>query len=375
MEQRWSEEQLFFDGDAFFDALAQSISTAKTAIDLEMYIFEYDSLGRRFVDLLNAAAARGVAVRVIVDSIGSANSKDQLRQAFSGSGVQFDVYHQLPWERAPQTMSKRSSRVFAILRQLNKRNHRKVFLIDHEVAWLGGMNLWEVQLRSIKGDEAWRDSAIAVRGADIVYLERAFAKVWSRRNLRRRLRWPLARSPLPPLVRLNDSRRLRRKNFVDLLRRIRLAERRIWITTPYFVPLRALRRALQRAASRGVDLRILLADQSDVVFIPWVSWVLYRPLLKSGVRVFRYVPAILHAKSIIIDDWMTLGSSNMNHRSFIHDLEVDAVVTRPESQQLLAAQFLADVSQSEEVLRSDEPILSWWQRLVGQFAFYFRYWL
>jgi cardiolipin synthase A/B len=180
---------------------------------------------------------------------------------------------------------------------------------------------------------------------------------------------------LSGLVRLNNKLALRRKNYRDLLARIAAARERIWITNAYFVPRGGLLRALGAAAKAGVDVRILVPAKSDIIFMPWVAAAFYYGLLKSGVRVFEYQPAVLHAKTMLIDDWMTVGSSNLNSRSMFHDLEADVVLSTCESLRALEAAFERDLGQSKEVILADwlkRPIL---QRWLGRIALRAKRWL
>jgi cardiolipin synthase len=128
------------------------------------------------------------------------------------------------------------------------------------------------------------------------------------------------------LVRLNTRRALRRENYLDLLVRILGAKRRIWIENAYFVPDGALIRALKVAAESGVDVKIVVPAISDVFFIPWVTAAFNLGLLRAGVKVFEYNKGMMHAKTVLIDDWGLVGSSNLNHRSLFHDLEADLVL-------------------------------------------------
>ncbi len=379
--KKWNSEKVFFDGDEYFSALEKSLSEATRSVSIEMYTFEYDTLGRRIVNLLCDAAARGVSIRMIVDSIGSIISKGILKRIFSKTKVEFQVYHELPWEHVLERhlQGGQRQRFAELLFQLNIRVHRKYILIDNEVVFVGGMNISDVHLRSLKGESAWRDSAVCVSGDEVSYLAAAFERLWERKTLHKRLlitkRFPRSSDTSSQLVRLNYSRFLRKRCYSELIKRIDAAKKEIWITTAYFVPREALGRSLERAAKRGVDVRILLSKRSDVFFMPWVAWLLYRPLLTAGVKIFEYLPAVLHAKTLIIDQWMTVGTSNINSRSLIHDLEVDIVLTHQSSQETLRSQFLVDLAQSQEVFLDDVPARSFIKRGIGKLALFFRYWL
>jgi cardiolipin synthase len=159
---------------------------------------------------------------------------------------------------------------------------------------------------------------------------------------------------------------LRSENYLDLLVKILGAQGRVWITNAYFVPDASLIRVLRIAAEAGVDVRIVVPAFSDVVFIPWVTSAFHLGLLRAGVRIFEYTGSVLHAKTMLIDDWGLVGSSNLNHRSLLHDLEADVVLGSKEATSALAEQFVADCAHSREVtLRNwkSRPLL---ERIVGR---------
>jgi cardiolipin synthase len=155
---------------------------------------------------------------------------------------------------------------------------------------------------------------------------------------------------------------MRRRSLREFLIRLETAKRRIWLTTPYLAPTAAVLRSLGVAARNGADVRILVPRKSDVFFMPWIANAFYSPLLADGVRIYEYLPRFLHAKSVIVDDWAVVGTSNMNRRSLIHDLEVDVVLQHPNSLQDLSQEFLVDLRCSEEIKKP----ASLFRRLVGQ---------
>lgn len=370
----WEEETIFHGADHFFEELEKEIGRARRSIAVEMYIFNDDACGRRIIDALKAAAARGVSVRILIDGIGSPFFTLHFFKELTHAGIDCRIYHPAPWSllgmnRAPAF----AVRLFALL---NKRNHRKVIHIDEHIAWVGSMNVSAVHL----GPSGWRDSGIRVKGPEVSVLLKAFNIAWDRRNnpyhrvfqARRRAResrsfWTTH------LVRLNLHMYLRRRNRAEILRRIRSAKERVWITNPYFVPPRSHLRAIRSAARRGCDVKVLVSRKSDIFFMPWVIATYYRGLFRHNVRIFEFLPRVLHAKILIIDDWMILGSSNLNHRSVIHDLEVDIVVTKNESRKSIEDQFTRDLAESEEItIRTYRSIL---ERAIGRISLYLRHWM
>jgi cardiolipin synthase len=321
----WIEEEIYFKREDYFSSLLSLISTARHSIEVESYIFELDSIGRSVVDSLVRAAARGVRVRVMVDGMGTWFTQDELKDAFSGSGVQFKIYHPFSF--------------FGIgYSHVNKRLHRKLAVFDHEVALAGSFNI---------SGESTRDTAVKLKGGAVRLLSDAFERIWSKGSAgyprKNRLGW----------VRLNENKKMRRMNHQDLIRRIREAETRIWITNAYFVPPFFVLRALCRAGLAGIDVRLLLPARPDHLFMKWMAEAFYRTLLLSGVRVFEFEESFLHAKTLLIDDWALVGSTNLNHRSLVHDLEVDVVLHQADSKEVLGRQFEADLLKSRELHPAD----------------------
>lgn len=368
------EEQLYHQGDDYFRQLLEDITGARKWIDLEVYIFRIDAVGTGILQALIAAAERGVRVRLLVDGIGLPFASQTLPQRLASTAVGIRIFNPVPWFfwHWHYTHGDRPllRKLLDWLIHLNHRNHRKTCVIDGKIAWLGSFNICSCHLPRNQGGEGWRDSAVRLTKIDPSPLSRAFEKAWHP------YRW------LPPLparrdfpFRLNYSRRRRRRLLRDLLRRIDKAQRRIWITNAYFVPDRKILEQLQLAGQRGVDVRILLPARSDVFFMPWTASVFYGELLRRGIRIYEYLPAILHAKSIIIDDWMTLGSSNLNYRSLLHDLEVDVVLQNRASKRGLQRQFLKDIKNAREICLASYPQRPWWQRWLAMSILTLEYWL
>ena len=393
----WRTEQVFTDGDAFFQTLLAAIEQAKSTVDIESYIFEQDELGERMARALEEAGLRGLRVRCVVDGIGSPDWEPTIGVRLRDAGCQTLIYHSLPWGGAAPASDSPSlfvklyqgrNSLIRFIRRTNRRNHRKLVVIDGALAFVGSMNVSAVHLKTLSGDAVWRDTAVKLSGPSVKHLVYAFEYTWNRqRRLKRgvynedkpsqtervdviRSRKQLnARIPPSSPVRINSTARLRGRNFRDLLRRLSKAERRIWITTPYFVPTGTLLSALESAANRGVDVRILVPSLSDVIFMPWVATAFEQGLLRAGAQMYKYLPRVLHAKTILIDDWIAIGSSNMNHRSIFHDLEVDVVLSSAESQRAIETSFQEDLLSSREVLVGEGKS---WQLILGKLLLMFK---
>ena len=365
------------EGDLFFKQLETLIEGATKSIELEFYIFAVDQTGARIFDALTQAVARGVVVRLLVDGVGSTSFARQYRERAKEVGILLRVFHETPWHRwwprrIPST-EKRSTwrRVF---RRLNNRNHRKVVIIDGRTAFVGSFNVTKFHLASQMGASAWRDTGVIVEGSEVKVLSNTFEDIWAGRLQRLKRKFRRNRGFFSsPLVRLNVTGKQRRESYIDLLIRLVAARKKVWITNAYFVPDGSLLRVLSVVAREGVDVRILVPGFSDVVFIPWVTSAFHFGLLSAGVKIFEYKGSVLHAKTMLIDDWGLIGSSNLNHRSLLHDLEADIVVTGEPSLELMQRQFGQDVGRSVEVTLENWQQRPWLERFLGRVLLWFRY--
>jgi cardiolipin synthase A/B len=375
----WTHERLFHSGDEYFADLARAIDSAQTSIELETYIFDHDRLGRRLLERLSHAANRGIRVRLLLDGVGCSRWSYANASFYMQAGSEIRFYHPLPWQNTQPLSIWRhlTLRRWALgFWKLNRRNHRKTCIIDGKTAYLGGMNITSRHLESVSGTDAWRDTSLRISGNGVSMIQDAFEQAWRHPGSSTE-RWKKHRSPSArsALVKINTDRRQRLDNYCELVRRVAEAKSRIWVTCPYFVPDRALVRALRLSAWSGVDVRLLLPYRSDVLGIQWANRAHYDRLLRSGVRIYEYHPRILHAKTLLIDDWAQVGSSNLNHRSLIHDLELDVVLKDPESVHDLERQFQKDMKSSKRV-----TIQTWRKRPLRDYvlekaALSLRHWL
>lgn len=357
---RWDSERIYFDGGPFFRDVMGDIRAAKTSIDVEVYIYEADATGTALAELLTEAARRGARVRLLVDGVGSAHSLDQLALLFNGSGVELRVYHPVFGRGLAD-----------LFRTLNRRNHRKTWIFDSRAVYAGSMNVTA---------DRWKDFGLRVEGPPAALFEVAFHKAWTGRG-----RWAkpgdllrgmkTARAFKGDWVLLNDTLLKRRRNYRRLLKRIRGARQKVWLANAYFVPRLGLARALCKAARGGADVRLMVPKEADVFFIPWLASTYYLGLLRAGVKIYEYSTGMFHAKSQIIDGAASLGSSNLNHRSLLHDLEADLPVTHPENIVLLEGEFGRDFAQSQPVTLETLDQIPWYRSVAAKLFSLFKYWL
>ncbi|NBO38965.1 phosphatidylserine/phosphatidylglycerophosphate/cardiolipin synthase family protein [bacterium] len=382
----WLSETIFLEGDEYFNALLSAISNARTRVFLESYIFENEHLGMKVLTELQSAHKRGVDVRLLVDGVGS--SQWISSGIFSQPQFNFEVrvYHPLPWQIFPGLVSPRGpgvtwlGRLFAYA---NSRNHRKVCIIDDAQAFVGSFNVSDVHLRSVFADKAWHDVGVCVRGSPVEVLVAAFQKSWRRswkmqnhHALKPAFEFPKNKQfEQSTLVIRNDGRALRHKALSRRLRMMRQAKKRLWLANAYFVPSGSVLRALTSAAQRGVDVRLLLPQSSDVSFMPWVARAFYAQLVAQGVKVYEYEPRILHAKVMLIDNFATIGSSNLNHRSLLHDSELDVIVSTRQSVEHLQKMFERDFAEARKVNPQMSEIRNLWQKWIVKLLLYFRHML
>lgn len=379
----WLKELVLIDGDEFFAALLHEISLAQTSVCIETYIIETGAIEKRLFDALRCAAQRGVQVSLLVDGVGSAQWISTLLGSAQLPPFPVRVFHPLPWQAFPQLKLISWSglkRLFELFGIANRRDHRKMAVIDGRSAFVGSMNISDVHAYGDGSSLPWHDVAIRVESQDCKMLEALFLTAWERS-------WVLGdgqtllppnrnafgrRTEEHPLVLQNDSRFVRFKAYSRRLKHISSARHRVWIANAYFVPSHGLQRALMRAASRGVDVRILLTAESDVRFMPWIARTHYAALVRSGVRLFEYQARVLHSKVLFVDEFAIVGSSNLNHRSLLHDLELDVLVRESETVERIHKMFQNDFLDAVEVDCESLTQLSVWQELVVTVLLVFR---
>ncbi len=379
MNDELAPEIIFLQNEKYFDALLRDIDQAKMQIDLETYIFEGDALGLQVLDSLIAAANRGVKVRILVDGAGTGVWSADLERKLEAAGIETRVYHPFPWRfwqwRRAIVRLPFLRKILFFIYMMNKRNHRKVCVIDGDIVYIGSANISQCHLSVQQGGKGWRDTVVRLRSVDITDLNEAFEAAWNHTSFSDHLHNLFERVNTGAVIRLNYTRHRRRSFYKNLLRHIAKCKTRVWITNAYFVPDNFLLKKLKDLAESGVDVRILLPQKADVFIMSWASSAFYESLLNSGVRIFEYFPSMLHAKSLILDDWFVVGSSNFNHRSVLHDLEVDVTITDTKNKQIIEQQFIVDLSQSQEIDLSSWHKRTWFQKWIGRLTLYVKYWI
>lgn len=325
--------EVMVEGDELYDAMRASIMAAHSSIMLENYIVAWDEAGRPLLEALAERAREGLDVRLHVDAFGSLFTFPRAaEQWLKEAGVQVRRFHRWQW-RDPW--------------RYNRRNHRKLLVIDRSIAYLGGFNLHRECSRRCYGDARWRDTHVRIRGklAGQAYL--MFDAFWQRdRRYHGPVHWPETHM----LLSNHGAYGRRRMHFImdDL---IDSAVDCLWLTNSYFVPSLRIQKRLISAAERGVDVRIMVPAKNDVRLVRWASHAAYAKLLAGGVRIFEYLPRMLHAKTALADGRRGIvGSSNLDYRSFFLNYEIILLSNDPLFCTTLRSQFEEDLGHAEEIL-------------------------
>lgn len=374
------KEEILID-EEYLLSLLEEINKAKYSIDMEVYIFDDDSVGQSVTEALCNAAKRGVKIRVLVDGIGSMNWGSKISNQLELNGIQTKVFHPLPWKISHWYRSTFVSKfiiykIFFLLSKINNRNHRKVCIIDTNIVFVGSANINNHLLKlNTSSANNWRETSVKLVDVRTDEIQYAFDKAWGRIPFKNRLGKIFRNIHTNSTFQFNYSWRLRHQYYKSLLKQISHCNKRIWVTNAYFVPDSRLLKNLSKASRKGVDVRILLPEKSDVTMESIVTSTFYFTLLKNGVLIYEYIPTVLHAKVLILDDWYTIGSSNLNYRSFKHDLEVNVNIHTDEAKKIINTQFLYDLSQSRQLNLTDVNNQSIFKRFIARLILLIRYWI
>lgn len=360
---RTADFALFIDGRSMYAALLEAIAGATHHVHLEYYIWEPDGIGTRLRDALRERAEAGVEVRVLVDGFGSSSASNRFWRPLRDAGAQVERFNELRLGRWRPRLA-------------NFRNHRKIAVIDGRRGFVGGMNVKDVHSSEFSGDAAWRDSHLAIGGAAVRGLQMVFCEGWhyatgSAPRGEHYFPWFESGDEGHHLMQIVASGPDENLDAIHKLffSAIAGAHTRVQLTSPYFVPDESIMTALETAALRGADVRVLVPDGGDMPLVAAAGRSYYSDLIRCGVRIFEYGPPVLHAKTLVVDDVVAIvGTANTDTRSFRLNFEVLAVSYERDAAELLATVFAEDLERAKEVTRETLEADGIGQRLVQNVA-------
>ncbi|MCM1311685.1 MAG: cardiolipin synthase [Roseburia sp.] len=348
--------------DKFVD-LFETVRNAKKFVHLEYFNFRNDSIANLLFEILAEKAKEGVEIRAMYDAFGNwSNNKPILREhhdSISERGIRLVKFDPLtfPW-----------------INHIIPRDHRKIVVIDGEVAYTGGMNVADYYIEGIEGIGAWRDMHARIEGAAVNELHRIFAQMWEKatgEHLEEAKYFPLPKTTGNKRVAVVDrspkvSNEAIRDLYVNMLNSARHSVR---LVNPYFVPTHKVRKALKDAIDRGVDVEIMLSAKSDIPLTPEASHYVGNNLAKRGAKVYLFKGGFHHTKIMMVDGlYCTVGSANLDSRSLRCDYEVNTVIFSQETTNELIEMFEQDKKTSDLVKRGYWSTRSPWKRFVGWFG-------
>ena len=366
---------LLLDGPVTHGAMLEAIESAEHHVHLETYIFADDEVGTEFGDALAEKAREGVAVRVIYDSIGSRTASGEFWAGLEQAGVIVRAFN------PPDPVEDQNPF------DIDTRDHRKLLIVDGRIAFTGGINIDRNYARpsdvtgGASASSGWRDTHIRISGPAVAAFQQLFVGLWEQLDA------PLEEPPYePPPRRLEQGNTLVRvlsgvggNNRVSDIwlayaAAAKVARERIWITQSYFAPDEELMAAILEAAGRGVDVRILVAGFSDSQLLLNASRAYYADLLEGGVQIYESQEHIMHAKTMVVDGyWSTVGSSNLDYLSFLHNHEANAVMLGAAFAAELEDVFLADLTNAAAIDAASWDDRSLWQRAKELGSYVIRY--
>ena len=328
-------------GEQTFSSIIRELRKAKHFIHLQYYIFDEDNIGNTIIDILTAKASEGVEVRLIIDDVGGWHHSEAFYEKLRSNGIQVERFLKV---RFPMFTSK-----------VNYRNHRKIIVIDGKVGFLGGINIAD---RYIYGKEKlgiWRDMHLKIEGDAVLAMQEIFLSDWyfvKQEELSNKKYFPPSDPSGDKLVQIvpsgpdSDWPAI----MMGYLQAIASAMKYVYIVTPYFMPTEPVLMAINAAALGGIDVRILLPEKSDAGFVHMCSRSYIKELLIAGVKVYFYQKGFIHSKLIVVDDLLcSIGTTNMDFRSFEYNFEVNAFIYDEEKATEARNIYLDDLNSSRQI--------------------------
>ncbi|SFD26959.1 Phosphatidylserine/phosphatidylglycerophosphate/cardiolipin synthase [Pseudomonas citronellolis] len=365
---------LLVDGEDFFPSMLTAIARAQRQVDLELYLVEGGTCSELLLETLIDALRRGVAVRCLFDGFGALRLGSAWGRRLREAGGELRLYNPLRWRGGWRNLF---------------RDHRKLLLVDQDLGYVGGAGATDEFWSVPENASAWHEVMVEMQGpvlADwLVLFERQWhaclqAKAWRPLQM-------VSPARLPPTpvgssglgrVAYADARQ-HRDILQSLVRSLNSAQQRIWLATPYFLPTWKVRRALRKAARRGVEVRLLLTGRlTDHAPVRYAGQRYYPRLLRAGIRIFEYQPRFLHMKVVLVDDWTSVGSCNFDHWNLRFNLDANIEILDADFTAAVADCLIADFAASREIdftlwhgrslwMRLHQRLWGWLDRVVVNF--------
>ena len=365
-------------GPAAIAAMFSAIRRATDHINIETFSVDEDAIGRRFAEVLLEKQAEGVQVNFLYDSVGSFPAPAAFFQRLRDGGIQVREFNPIN----PLKVRGEDWRVL-------HRDHRRILIVDGKVAFTGSSNISNIYTSGVSGSlsreqqgdpiqRAWRDTDVQIEGPAVAEFQKLFLATWANEK------GPDSkRNYFPPLERAGDDLvqviasapgRMHRSTYLMYVSAFTYAEKILHLTTPYLVPDEQMMNALTHAAERGVDVKIILPGTNDSNLVFYAGRSYYTELLESGVKVYeRRTDSILHAKTAVIDRiWSTVGTTNMDLWSFLHNDEVNAVIVGRDFATQMEVVFEEDLRESNQIHLEEwkkrpftDRVKEWFTNLLG----------
>ena len=354
-----NEVEILFNGEEKFPQLIEELKKARKKIYLEYYIFNSDDIGNRIIDILIEKAREGLEVKLIYDAVGSSVSRKAVRK-LKKNNVKVHVYMPVFFSR--------------VAHKANYRNHRKIVIIDDLVGFMGGINVADNYINPNKNNLFWRDTHIMIKGEAVYDLQLIFISDWffvcgEKLEPNKNIDISTVQTHIPSAVLSSDSGtsdEIILKAFIGM---ISMAKKEILITTPYFIPTESILSILKIAAKSGVEIKILLPEKPDLRTAYYASYTYLIDMLKTGVKIYFYTKGMMHAKPMMVDDDIcTIGSANMDYRSFSLNAEANTFIINELVTGKLKDQFYKDLEDAAEVSLDDLLSWPWYKKVASSFA-------
>lgn len=338
-----NEVDLYFDGKDKFKQLIYDLEHAEKYIHIQYYIIRKDKLGRKIISILEKKVKEGVQVRFLVDSMGGYTLTKRFLKNFINNGGKFEIFF-------PGILPHVNTRI-------NYRNHRKIVIIDGKYGYTGGFNVGDEYISEDKKIGYWRDTHIRIQGEAVNPLNDRFLMDWcyaSGEEIEHfsdfylQEPYTLGDKAIQIVTSGPDHNEEYIKN--ALFKLINNTKEKIYIETPYFVLDESMLESIKISAMSGVDVRIVIPKKPDHIFMKWIAYSYLEELLEAGVKVYAYNKGFIHAKTMVSDGYVsTVGTANMDIRSFSLNFEVNAFIYNKEVADKLERQFMIDIEDSDQI--------------------------